>query len=619
LSAPGMNDADPHDRSRSRLTNLKRLPARAATDEPTQDMAGVAIARDEPVVVQEYNSPAELPGRNEGTLATRKLSLTREISWTPSREIRVRANVSRVLNIDMQSQTFTVDVRFEASWIDRDGQLSKIASEMKRCCPADLSDDDVDHQNTDQAMGKLAIRHNCAKLGGEPLFAPRLGMANLIEAKERTEWWNFYAGASERHEGRGQEHAVGPAIICYNWELKNAVFQQVMDLHRFPFDTQELAMELKTGWDIDDKNAVIIIKNQKSKYRSQCQVSNFVQAAEYKLYPFIRFTEGRTERYESASGKSYAMLRCGLRVERLVGYWVFQVLLPLFVVTTCILSTYAVPHGEVGDRTAITVTLLLAIVAFKIVVSEKLPNISYATWIDRYVIFCFISGFLVVVMQVCEYSGVISSLVYRYRVSPAVVDASNGTNGTNGTDAQSDLGFVNLRPGEYTVEISVYLLILGSVWLALHVFILCVYAYGRIKRHVDRKMWCVHRNSVWISPVFKDGSGYNLKQLQEELGNNKDVADIIHWTPEEANRSLQSIGGKQIPEYRSSAPFAVVRFVSEEKASELVKTKADEVVVENTGATPPQYQHLDLSFAALAIRPTARRGSGGAQVAPAGH
>ena len=44
-------------------------------------------------------------------------------------------------------------------------------------------------------------------------------------------------------------------------------------------------------------------------------------------------------------------------------------------------------------------TALLAMVAFKYVISEKLPNISYATLIDFYVLLCFHSAFLIIILQ----------------------------------------------------------------------------------------------------------------------------------------------------------------------------------------------------------------------------
>ena len=58
----------------------------------------------------------------------------------------------------------------------------------------------------------------------------------------------------------------------------------------------------------------------------------------------------------------------------------------VFIITSSLLVSFVVPIDELANRCSITLTLLLAMVAFKYVVSEKLPNISYATIIDWYVL-----------------------------------------------------------------------------------------------------------------------------------------------------------------------------------------------------------------------------------------
>jgi len=66
----------------------------------------------------------------------------------------------------------------------------------------------------------------------------------------------------------------------------------------------------------------------------------------------------------------------------------------------------------------------LAMVAFKYIVSGKLPDINYATWIDYYVLFCFVVEFLVVGLQFCSAIGFIDETVYQYQVNATGVRAS---------------------------------------------------------------------------------------------------------------------------------------------------------------------------------------------------
>ena len=75
-------------------------------------------------------------------------------------------------------------------------------------------------------------------------------------------------------------------------------------------------------------------------------------------------------------------------------------MLPMMIITTCILSSFFVPQDALGDRCSITLTLLLAQVGFKFVISQELPRLSYATLIDFYVLVCFLITFLTVVESV---------------------------------------------------------------------------------------------------------------------------------------------------------------------------------------------------------------------------
>lgn len=50
------------------------------------------------------------------------------------------------------------------------------------------------------------------------------------------------------------------------------------------------------------------------------------------------------------------------------------------------LHSFIVPPNEFADRCAVTLTLLLTSVAFKLVIAEKLPSISYLTLADKYVL-----------------------------------------------------------------------------------------------------------------------------------------------------------------------------------------------------------------------------------------
>ena len=336
---------------------------------------------------------------------------------------------------------------------------------------------------------------SCNLLAGDNeevrFFAPRLYVNNLVTLKpeESVEWFTVHEGAQ------------GDPVVCFRWKLKGT-FQEIMELHKFPFDVQNLTVEIRSGWEIDHQtNGVLLVENLNAKcahlesappaplcgltrlcFSALCSLyvlahivswhrymsnvlrpdETFVQQSEYQLSKRLQIKTIFTPRDESASSHAYSSLKVTMRVERLAGYWIFNVVLPLFIVTSSMFVSYALGPDELSDRSSITLTTLLAMVAFKYVVSGKLPDISYATIIDTYVILCFLLAFLIIVMQTFSKLELIDEPFFRFTVNnsnqtfTAATDTVETTSRTTANDQR-------------TVLVSAHLMVLGSAWLAIHV------------------------------------------------------------------------------------------------------------------------------------------------------
>ncbi len=448
-------------------------------------------------------------------------------------EVRVRVHVLNVVNINLAAQTFTVDVQFEASWENRElngkelknvewewddnkGELhitkansvsqSKTGVEKPVDTPVDSSTNSpvevFVQEHPDQEVGKLSPKVKTGD-GTTPVetpvdrkfFAPRLKLTNLIAKVNEEKWFDFYA--TEKSSGE-----PGPLIVCYKWKIVQATFQESMELPLFPFDEQRLQIKLLTGWSTDDEeNSVQLVQNKNSKYRSIVNTDNFLQSSEYKLFDTLKFESKYTNSADSASNKKYSLLHCSMLVERRIGYWYTNVMLPLFIVTSCVLPSYAVPPDEFGDRASILFTLLLAQVAYKHVIAEKLPNISYMTLLDCYVFFCFAATFIVVILQFCENRNIIPQLVVQcsnFTMSGCTVMNTSSVHYDNPvsttptptiTTSSDDAGWtgIDLSPPVREVELPIYFLWLSIFWFGGHVLGVCAFFCRKIWRHQKNK------------------------------------------------------------------------------------------------------------------------------------
>ena len=365
-------------------------------------------------------------------------------------EVRVRTLVRRLMEVSSQDQHFKVRMQVEASWEDGDLKFLTKDAEKKSGGEVDVA---YDETKTKQSMGKLYCfkKDSQAEKSLQCFFAPRLRFDNLISKEDDSEWFRFYDDDPEDDEQK-------PVVV---WGTTfTGVFQEAFELHWFPLDYQPLTMRIVSSYEIDGRTRVHLVKNQGVRYGSKLAVHNFLQAHEYFLFSRLNFVPGYTKREESASGLQYPYLDMSMRVKRYPWNWFFNCVLPLFIIQGSLISSYAISSGF-QDRAGVSITLLLAIVAFKYSVSEKLPTISYLTLIDMYVLGSFLINAVVILDQTLAALGI--------REGGQVATVSWGVEEQAKDKTEQD-----------PLQISGHLLIGLTMWLGIHLGIVTILAVRAI-------------------------------------------------------------------------------------------------------------------------------------------
>jgi hypothetical protein len=96
----------------------------------------------------------------------------------------------------------------------------------------------------------------------------------------------------------------------------------------------------------------------------------------------------------SPRGHNQALV-CVFRISRQPWTWISNVMGILFMTASLGFSTYLIELTAVGDRGGVNLTLLLTVVAFKLLLSDNLPKVSYLTYLDWYVLISFGAIFLI--------------------------------------------------------------------------------------------------------------------------------------------------------------------------------------------------------------------------------
>eukprot|EP00457_Paulinella_chromatophora_P004648 gb/GEZN01004660.1/.p1 GENE.gb/GEZN01004660.1/~~gb/GEZN01004660.1/.p1 ORF type:complete len:572 (+),score=67.05 gb/GEZN01004660.1/:67-1782(+) len=455
------------------------------------------------------------------------------------KEVRVRVSIKRIVDVDLVGQRFICEFFMEASWIDCDIMKKHRLDDTKSFNGAEPYQADL--KESDFPNGKLRLRGDDVNR----FFTPRLSFRNLIEFTRQEEWAQIFPPSQKNWNAwreNGEKGSPPLATVCYRLRATGE-FQEKMELHLFPVDSQDLSMELTSGYESPysimtstevsyDAYQVHLIQNLSQKYRSFVNSKNFFFENEYSIESGAKFVQTFTEASESASNRQYSVLRISAVIRRKSGFWAWNVVLPLYLITATASACFAVPQTQVADRASITLTMMLTTVAYKYLIAGNLPNISYLTLIDKYVLLCLI-------LQVCF-------------VVATVIIGSIATN-RQYKNMLKDPDYIH-KPFE--VEPWISLTAFFSVWTLLHIL---GYFYVEHLKQQKAEEVSASNNHVWVKGFKKEVKGRmiqadyvdalkHLKQLDPKrwvslpltIGSGSSPCRITSWTNKEAMEDSQN-------------------------------------------------------------------------------
>jgi hypothetical protein len=256
-----------------------------------------------------------------------------------------------------------------------------------------------------------------------------------------------------------------------------------------------------------------------------------------------------------------------------------------------------------------------------------LPNISYATLIDFYVLLCFVAAFLITLLQMLAAMGVIAEPILQTfignKTALQVGDAPRALTATRRTDE----GVVYSAASDRVVLVPLFIVYGGGFWLLLHVGFLIWYVRDIHVRELTDAFWRAPATSVWLGPIDlsnRDAARTQIRTIFSQWGT---VMDVTLWTAAEARVRVDAArdrdGRAEVPyyPYYGTSDFAVITFLSEEGAANAVVHANDESD-EATGSLKAEFKkqkpphtaiksaatnacRLNLSYVALAAYQTA--------------
>jgi hypothetical protein len=202
---------------------------------------------------------------------------------------------------------------------------------------------------------------------------------------------------------RGEDSVHGAdASYRRHWR---GVFKQEFQLHEFPFDIQDFTLQL-----VEHTHDRVVSMVADDQLPSIFHVHSFALSNVWELLGIHEITlptafnsldlsvrrlevhiqPTHTDPSESARARAFPMLRAGVYMRRQCDAYCWNIIVPMFVMTSMSYVVSELPCDDLESRLSNDLALLLAAVAYKFVAAQGLPTLSYLTLLDKYVMLCFL-------------------------------------------------------------------------------------------------------------------------------------------------------------------------------------------------------------------------------------
>jgi hypothetical protein len=292
-------------------------------------------------------------------------------------EVEILATVERIFNLDTIEQSFCAQVFVKMLW-----RCPQSEDEGGNALPTPDADD-----------GDWV-----------PLWTPKYRFRNLLE--ELYDPKEFYT----------------PVVIDGNIYVKAEIrhlmkIAEPLELKAFPVDCQDLKIELLSRMSTEQLKLRPMRKHLRLKRYRRSMDAKFARRGSSLGAPTKDCEFARLQKEQCVlndfdfvhkfpfnynmytlcldDDEEVSVVKMRINLQRKSFYYVLNVWFVVACIVSFVFCAWGLHPGDVGNRLSVDLTLVLTLVAFRLVLESMLPKTSYMTWLDIYVMGAFM--FLTVV------------------------------------------------------------------------------------------------------------------------------------------------------------------------------------------------------------------------------
>jgi len=272
--------------------------------------------------------------------------------------IEIGFTIYSVTNIDPVSQSYDADLKIFCRW--HDGGMARDPDMVSLAQDGCFSNGAVLPRDANGRWPHYIVKEIDAALVEHSRPHYQFANASDVSAVEGT--LVTYLSPNDK-----------PGFVRSEERFRGTFFQQ-MELRAFPFHAQTLKINLRLPRRSDAGRMFVQFHNSVGP---QIEMKDWVRLSEWIRYA----PEANT--YTDSKGR--ARYTISIPLVRRYQYYVWSILLVMCGVSFLAFVSFAINADDLPGRSSHVLTLLLTAVAFKLVISDILPKVSYWTILDIYV------------------------------------------------------------------------------------------------------------------------------------------------------------------------------------------------------------------------------------------
>ncbi len=167
-----------------------------------------------------------------------------------------------------------------------------------------------------------------------------------------------------------------------------------LNLRQFPFDRQDLRFTVEP-FDHSSDHVKLVWDRAKTRVAPDAFLAEWELSHALEAVPSLSVSD--------PSAPTFSRLTFDMEMKRRPSYYLWKIVLQLTLLVALSWLVFFMEPQEIQTGLAVSLTLLLTIIAFGITTDSVLPKVGYRTWLDNFCQLCFFMVFLTAIENVLSY------------------------------------------------------------------------------------------------------------------------------------------------------------------------------------------------------------------------